>query len=68
VLRSEVEATDIALLFEQLAAAIRIGDADRTAQLRQRYLTLILQSLTARSAPPLPGRAPEWGEINGRWD
>jgi AcrR family transcriptional regulator len=67
VLRSDVEPTDIALLFEQLAA-IRIGDADRTAQLRQRYLTLILESLTARSAPPLPGRAPEWREINGRWD
>ena len=67
VLRPDIEAQDIALLFEQLAA-IQIGAPDRTARLRQRYLTLMLDGLRVRSAEPLPGPAPEWAEINSRWD
>jgi AcrR family transcriptional regulator len=66
VLRADIEASDIALLFEQVAA-IRLGDTSRTARLRQRYLTLILDSLTPRPGPPLPGPPPTWEEINGRW-
>jgi AcrR family transcriptional regulator len=66
VLRADIEASDIALLFEQLAA-IRLGDASRTARLRQRYLALVLESLTARPGAALPGPAPTWEEINGRW-
>jgi AcrR family transcriptional regulator len=67
VLRADVEAQDIALLFEQLAA-VQIGAPERTARLRQRYLALLLDGLRVRSAEPLPGPAPEWAEINGRWD
>lgn len=67
VIRADIEATDVALLFEQLAA-IRLGDASRTARLRQRYLTLILESLGARAGSTLPGPAPSWEEINGRWN
>ena len=58
---------DIALIFEQLAA-IRIADAARTRDLRQRYLTLIFDGLRAHQAKPLPGPAPTWTEVNGRWD
>lgn len=66
VLRTDIEATDIAVIFEQLAA-VRLGDPQRTAQLRLRYLALVLDSLRARSTVPLPGPAPAWEEINVRW-
>jgi AcrR family transcriptional regulator len=66
VLRPDIEAPDIALIFEQLAA-IRLGDAGRTARLRQRYLTLLLESLTPRAHASLPGPPPSWEEINSRW-
>ncbi len=66
VLRPDIEASDIALIFEQLAA-IRLGDAPRTARLRQRYLALHLDALTPRTSPPLPGPPPTWEEINARW-
>jgi AcrR family transcriptional regulator len=67
VIRSDVEVVDIALLFEQLAS-VQIGDLRRTAELRQRYLTLILVALHAPPTTPLPGRPPDWQEVNGRWD
>jgi AcrR family transcriptional regulator len=66
VLRPDIEATDIAVIFEQLAA-VRLGDPRRTAQLRHRYLALVLEALRARSTAPLPGPPPAWEEINGRW-
>jgi AcrR family transcriptional regulator len=66
VLRADIEAQDIALLFEQIAA-IHLGSADRTAQLRRRYLALMFDGLRARAAGPLPGPVPEWAEINSRW-
>jgi AcrR family transcriptional regulator len=66
VFRAGIEATDIAVLFEQLAA-IRLGDSRRTAQLRSRYLALIVESLGARAAAALPGPVPTWDEINSRW-
>jgi AcrR family transcriptional regulator len=66
VFRAGIEATDIALVFEQLAA-IRLGDLRRAAQLRRRYLELVLDSLSAGSRPVLPGPPPTWEEINGRW-
>ncbi len=67
VLRADIEVVDIALIFEQLAA-IRIADPARTRDLRQRYLTLIFDGLRAQQAKPLPGPAPTWTEVNGRWD
>jgi AcrR family transcriptional regulator len=66
VLRAGIEATDIAIVFEQLAA-IRVRDPQRTVQLRHRYLALILESLGARSTTALPGPVATWEEINGRW-
>jgi AcrR family transcriptional regulator len=67
VIRPDLEVADLGLLFEQLAA-VRVTDPGRTSQLRQRYLTLLLDALHMADAPPLPGPAPSWDEISGRWD
>jgi AcrR family transcriptional regulator len=66
-LRYDVEAVDIALLFEQLAA-VRVADEARTRQLRHRYLALILDALRKSSGSPLPGPPPSWEEIGRRWE
>ncbi|HEU4495323.1 MAG TPA: hypothetical protein VFR69_14120, partial [Rubrobacteraceae bacterium] len=66
-LRYDVEAVDIALLFEQLAA-VRVADEERTRQLRHRYLALILDALRNSSGSPLPGPPPSWEEIGRRWE
>jgi AcrR family transcriptional regulator len=66
-LRAEIEVGDISLLFEQVQA-VHVGDRVRTAQLRHRYLALLLDALHAESAPPLPGPAPRWEEIRSRYD
>lgn len=66
-IRSDVEVVDIALIFEQLAA-VQIGSPRRTAQLRQRYLALILDALRAPNNESLPGPPPDWKDINSRWD
>jgi AcrR family transcriptional regulator len=70
VIRPDIEMDDIALLLEQLAA-IRVGDGERTHELRRRYLALILDGLRASSAgaePPLPGPPPTWEEVTARWN
>jgi AcrR family transcriptional regulator len=66
-LRSEITVGDLALIFEQLQA-IRVGDEARTAQLRKRYLALLLDGLALQTATALPGPAPEWQEMNQRYD
>jgi AcrR family transcriptional regulator len=65
-IRSDIEVVDIALIFEQLAA-VQIGSSRRTAQLRQRYLALMLEALRAPTNEALPGPPPDWKEINDRW-
>jgi AcrR family transcriptional regulator len=65
-IRPDVEVDDIALLFEQLAA-VRMGDEERTRQLRRRYLELLLDALCDRSGTRLPGPPPSWEEIQRRW-
>jgi AcrR family transcriptional regulator len=64
-LRPGVEVGDLSLLFEQLQS-VRVGDQRRTSQLRHRYLALLLDGLHLRAAP-LPGPAPRWQEISGRF-
>jgi AcrR family transcriptional regulator len=66
VLRTDVEVTDLGLIFEQLAS-IRLGDHERTHQLRRRYLTLALDGLRAPQHDPLPGPAPTSEELTERW-
>jgi AcrR family transcriptional regulator len=66
VLRREIGVGDLSLLFEQLAA-IKVDDPERTSQLRQRYLALLLDALRDTSSAPLPGPPPSWEEISRRW-
>jgi AcrR family transcriptional regulator len=66
VLRPDLEVHDLSLLFEQLSA-VRVRDAQRTRELRHRYLALLLDAMREPEADPLPGPAPTWGEINERW-
>jgi AcrR family transcriptional regulator len=66
-LRPDVDAGDIPMIFEQITA-IRLGDADRTAVLRRRYLTLLLDALRADTpTTPLPASPPSDEELGRRW-
>jgi AcrR family transcriptional regulator len=67
VLRPDIDVGDLSLLFEQLQA-VRAGDQRRTAQLRHRYLALVLDGLHQASAASLPARPPSWREISRRYD
>jgi AcrR family transcriptional regulator len=68
VLRNDVEVHDLSLIFE-LVAAIRVGDPDRTRELRRRYLAVVLDGLQAGAGEcrRLPAAAPSWSELNQRW-
>lgn len=65
-LRPDIEVADISLLLEQLQA-IRVSDEGRAAQLRRRYLALLLPGLRDPSAPPLPGPPPTVDEVRRRY-
>jgi AcrR family transcriptional regulator len=65
-LRPQLSVHDIALVFE-IVAAIKLGSPERTAQLRQRYLSVILSGMHRSAAGDLPGPPPAWQEINERW-
>jgi AcrR family transcriptional regulator len=66
-IRRDVVVDDLSLLLEQLAA-VRVGDEERTRQLRHRYLTLLLDALHIPSDSQLPGPPPSWEEISQRWE
>jgi AcrR family transcriptional regulator len=66
VVRQDLEVDDISLLLEQLAA-VRVGDPERTAELRRRYLALQLQALHAPARDALPGPPPQPQELSARW-
>ena len=57
---------DLGMILE-CCAAIRVDDPERTAQLRRRYLALLLEGLAAGKGEELPGPPPRPGEMNGRW-
>lgn len=68
VLRTDVSEADLGVIFEQLAA-VHEGDERRTNELRQRYLTLLLDSMRVPPVTtPLPGEAPTLEERARRWD
>jgi AcrR family transcriptional regulator len=66
VLRPDLALHDISLSFE-LVAAIKVADPGRTAELRRRYLALILDGMRADGRGELPGSPPGWQEISERW-
>jgi AcrR family transcriptional regulator len=66
VVRPDADVNDLGLIFEQLAS-IRLGDHERTHELRRRYLTLALDGLRADPHDPLPGPAPSGEELTSRW-
>ncbi|MEU7989856.1 TetR/AcrR family transcriptional regulator [Streptosporangium canum] len=65
-LRPGVNVADTSLILDQLAA-LHLGDEARTAQIRHRYLTLMLDALRLTSAPPPPGPPPTAEEVTRRW-
>jgi hypothetical protein len=65
-LRADVTFLDVGYLLE-LLSMLRVGDADRTAAVRQRHLALIIDGLRAGSPAPLPGEPPTWQEQTQRW-
>jgi AcrR family transcriptional regulator len=67
-LRPDITVGDMTMIFEQLAG-ISVGDAERTQQLRLRYLALFLVALDpASGAEPLPGPPPAWTEVSARFE
>jgi AcrR family transcriptional regulator len=67
--RSDVESADLPMIYEQLAA-IRLGDAEHSRELRRRYLDVHLAGLrsTASSYGALAGSAPSQAELGARWN
>lgn len=65
-LRSDVSFLDVEYLLEFLAR-VKLGDASRSAELRQRHLAVIIDGLHAGQSTPLPGGPPTWEEQTARW-
>jgi AcrR family transcriptional regulator len=66
-IRADLDVNDLTFVFEQVAS-IRLGDQDRTSQLRHRYLALLLHGLHTPSPRPLPGPPPTLQEVRSRWN
>ncbi|SIS21733.1 transcriptional regulator, TetR family [Microbispora rosea] len=76
LLRRDLVVDDIGLVLEG-CAAVRVPDAERTRELRRRFLAMVLAGVagagvagagvTGTGADALPGPAPEPGELNWRW-
>jgi AcrR family transcriptional regulator len=67
VVRPDADVADLGPIFEQLAS-IRLGDDERTHQLRRRYLQLALDGLRAHPDHSLPGPPPSTEELTSRWN
>jgi len=66
MLRPELSVHDISLVFE-IVAAIKLGSPERTEQLRQRYLSIIVSGMHRSATGDLPGQPLTWQEIQARW-
>jgi len=66
VLRPDLTFLDVAFLLELLAKT-KLGDADRTAELKQRQLAIIIDGLRAPGSADLPSAPPSWQEQESRW-
>lgn len=65
-IRPDITELDVGFLMESIAQT-RLGDSQRTAELRQRFLGIILDGLRPGSTGVLPGRPPSWIEQLQRW-
>jgi AcrR family transcriptional regulator len=65
-LRHDITYLDVEYLLE-LLARVKLGDANRTAELRQRHLAVIIDGLRSTQPTPLPGEPPTWQEQTKRW-
>lgn len=63
-MRTDATSSDVTMLLE-MCAAIRVPDPARTAQLRRRYLTILLDGLRDGSTPT--AAAPTAAELSWRW-
>ncbi len=66
VLRGDVTYLDVEFLLEFLAS-VKLGNASRTAELRQRHLAVVIDGLRTGGRTPLPGEPPTWEEQTQRW-
>src|SRR5215831_7065717 len=66
LLRDDVTYLDVEFMLEFLAG-VKLGDAGRTAELRQRHLAVVIDGLRAGDRTPLPGHPPTWEEQTQRW-
>ena len=66
LLRDDVTYLDVEFLLEFLAS-VKLGNASRTAELRQRHLAVVIDGLRAGGHTPLPGQPPTWEEQTQRW-
>lgn len=66
LLREDITFLDVEFLLEFLAG-VKLGDATRSAELRQRQLAVIIDGLRAGQQTPLPCRPPTWEEQTERW-
>ncbi len=51
----------------EMVASVRLGGPERSSQLRERYLTLLLDGLRTPGPAALPGPPPTWAEYGERW-
>lgn len=65
-LRPGITYVDINLLLE-LVSTTQVGNPERNAELRQRYLAVIVDGISSRADGALPKRPPTWVEQTARW-
>lgn len=66
-MRKDVTLLDVGFLLEGLAQ-VELGDAQRTAELRLRLVSLLIDALRVEATTPLPGTPPTWEEQEARWN
>jgi AcrR family transcriptional regulator len=65
-LRTDATFLDVGFMLE-LLAGMSLGTSERTAELRQRFLTVIIDGLHNGDTTPLPGMPPTEAEQEARW-
>lgn len=66
VMRRDVTFLDVGFMLEAISQ-VHLGSPARTAELHQRLLALMIDSLRVEASTHLPGNAPTWEEQDSRW-